>query len=62
MKELFHHRLCVLVRKNMPRWMLLSLCVCDFVLGAVSGMQDSTLWWLEFGWGHCTGTRMPAGP
>lgn len=44
---LFHPGLGVLIRKNLPRWMLLSLGMI-LSLGAISGMQDPALGWLGF--------------
>ena len=44
---LFHPRLGMLIRKNLPRCMLLSLGVI-LSLGAVSDMQDPALEWLGF--------------
>lgn len=44
---LFHPRLGVFIRKNLPRWMLLSRGPI-LSLGATSGTQDPALGWLAF--------------
>lgn len=44
---LFHPRLGMLLRKILPRWMLLFFGVI-LSLGAVSSMQDPALGWLGF--------------